>query len=101
MDRPWHGLLGAVRFDGLECSVDVQCSAVFCTVCSFTAPTGHTKGIAGPKLAGYTCTTAICELFWLAYLWGAGCTRQDQTIVFERGPPVLGNIELATPNLVR
>ena len=38
--------------------------------------------------------------FSLPFLWGTGGARQDQKTFFERGPPVLGNFGLATPNLV-
>ena len=31
---------------------------------------------------------------------GAGCVRQDRKSLFERGPPVLENFDLLTPNLV-
>ena len=41
----------------------------------------------------------IC-LFWVPFVCGAGCARQDRKSLFERGPPVLGNFELSTPNLV-
>ena len=79
----------------------MQCAgaSVF-TFCPFTAPTGQTKGTAGPKLAGHTYTTAICVLFGLPFLWGAGCARQDRKTLFERGLPVLENCKLATPILV-
>ena len=60
------------------------CTCVFCTVCSFTALTGQTKRIAGPKLAGHTYSTPICVFFLVPLLSGAGCTRQDRKTLFER-----------------
>ena len=72
---------------------------MFCTLCSFAAPTCKTICTTSPKLAGHTYTALICTLFWLSFSWDAGCTRQDRNKLFERVPAVLGNFELATPNL--
>ena len=55
---------------------------------------------ADAKLAGNMYATPGCMSFWLPFLYDAGCARQDRISLFERGPPVLGNFELSTPNLV-
>ena len=52
------------------------------------------------KLAGNMYATPGYMFLWLPFVWGAGCARQDRKSLFERGPPVLGNFELSTPNLV-
>ena len=57
-------------------------------------------GIADAKLAGHMYASPAYILSWLPFLWGAGCARQGRKSLFERGPPVLGNFELSTPNLV-
>ena len=44
--------------------------------------------------------TAAYMFLWLPFVWGAGCARQDRKVFFGRGPPVLGNFDLLTPNLV-
>ena len=66
----------------------------------FPAPTGQTVGTADAKLTGHMFATPTLMLLWLTFLWGADCAHQDRTSLFERGPPVLGNFELSTPNLV-
>ena len=73
---------------------------MFCTCSSFAAPTGQTVRAANAELAGNMYTSPAYMLLWLPYLRGAGCARQDRKSLFERGPPVLGNFELLTPNLV-
>ena len=73
---------------------------MFCTCSSFAAPTGQTVRAADAKLAGHMRASPAYILSWLPFLWGAGCARQDRKSLFERGPPVLGNFELWTPNLV-
>ena len=55
---------------------------------------------ADAKLAGNMYATPGYMFLWLPILYDAGCARQDRTSLFERGPPVLGNFELSTPNLV-
>ena len=57
-------------------------------------------GTADAKLAGYMYATPGYMSLYLSFLYGAGCARQDRKSLFERGPPVLGNFELSTPNLV-
>ena len=57
-------------------------------------------GTADAKLAGHMYATPAHMYLWLLFLWGADCARQDRKSLFERGPPVLGNCELSTPNLV-
>ena len=84
---------------GLHCTRAVHVQ-MFCTCSSFAAPTGHTVRAAGAKLAGYMYATAAYMFLWLPFVWGAGCARQDRKSLFGRGPPVLGNFDLLTPNLV-
>ena len=55
---------------------------------------------ADAKLTGHTYAIPAYMLLWLPFLLGAGCARQGRKDLFERGPPVLGNFELSTPNLV-
>ena len=55
---------------------------------------------ADAKLAGYMYAIPAYMVLWLPFVWGAGCARQDRKSLFERGPPVLGNFELLTPNFV-
>ena len=74
---------------------------IFCTCFCFAAPTGQTVGTAEAKLAGHMSATPAYMLLWLPFLWGAGCARQGRKSLLERGPPVLGNVELLTPNLVQ
>ena len=57
-------------------------------------------GTADAKLAGHMYAIPAHMSLWLLFLWGVGCARQDWKSLFERGPPVLGNFELLTPNLV-
>ena len=52
------------------------------------------------KLAGNMYATPGYMFLWLPVLYDAGCARQDRKSLFERGPPVLGDFELSTPNLV-
>ena len=66
----------------------------------FPVPTGQTVGTADAKLAGHMSAIPAYMFLWLPFVWGAGCARQDRKSLFERGPPVLGNFELLTPNLV-
>ena len=73
---------------------------MFCTCNSFAAPTGQTVRAANAKLPGNMYASPAYMLLWLPYLRGAGCARQDRKSLFERGPLVLGNFELLTPNLV-
>ena len=55
---------------------------------------------ADAKLAGNMYATPGYMFLWLPILYDAGCARQDRKSLFERGPLVLGNFELVTPNLV-
>ena len=73
---------------------------MFCTCFCFAAPTGQTVGTADAKLAGHMYTIPAYMFLWLPVLYDAGCARQDRKSLFERGPPVLGDFELSTPNLV-
>ena len=73
--------------------VFVSVSVCVC-VCVFK----HFKQTA--KLVGYMYATPVYMYLWLPFLWGAGCMRQGRKSLFERGPPVLGNFELSTPNLL-
>ena len=57
-------------------------------------------GTADAKLAGNMYATPGYMSLWLQFLYDGGCGRQDRISLFERGPPVLGNFELSTPNLV-
>ena len=68
--------------------------------CSFAAPTGQAVCAADAKLAGHMSAIPAYMSLWLPFVWGAGCARQDWKSLFERSPPVLGNFELSTPNLV-
>ena len=84
---------------GVHCARAVHVQ-VFCTCCYFAAPTGQTVRAADAKLAGHMYATPAYMYLWLPILSDAGCARQDRKSLFERGPPVLGNFELLTPNLV-
>ena len=58
---------------------------------------------ADAKFAGHMYATPAYMFLWLPFLGGGGgasCARQDRKSLFERGPPVLGNFDLSTPNLV-
>ena len=57
-------------------------------------------GTADAKLAGHMYAIPTYMFLWLPVLSDAGCARQDLKSLFERGPPVLGDFELSTPNLV-
>ena len=57
-------------------------------------------GTADAKLTGHMYVTPTYMLLWLPFLWGADCARQGRKSLFARGPPVLGNLDLLTPNLV-
>ena len=57
-------------------------------------------GTADAKLTGHMNATPTYMLLLLPFLWGADCARQDRKTLFERGPPVLGNLDLLTLNLV-
>ena len=57
-------------------------------------------GTADAKLAGNMYATPGYMSLWLPFLYDAGCARQDRISLFGRGPPVLGNFVLSTPNLV-
>ena len=84
---------------GVHCARAVHVQ-IFCTCRSFAAPTGQTECAADAKLAGHMYATPAYMYLWLPFVWGAGCARQDRKSLFERGPPVLGNVHLLTPNLV-
>ena len=53
-----------------------------------------------PLISNLQVTCMLPEPMWLMFLKDSGCARQDRKSLFERGPPVLGNSELLTPNLV-
>ena len=57
-------------------------------------------GTAGARIAGHVYATPGYMFLWLPFVWGADYARHDRKSLFERGPPVLGNFELSTPNLV-
>ena len=89
----------------MQLHVHVQ---IFCTCFCFTDPTGQTVGTADAKLAGhmYATTTffvvtVLLRCRCLLATTRCFCACQDQTSLFERGPPVLGNFELATSNSAR
>ena len=71
---------------------------IFCTCFCFAVPTGEMVSTADAKLACHICM--LPQSLWLPFVWGAGCAHQDRKCLFERGPPVLGNFQLSTPNLV-
>ena len=73
---------------------------IFCTCFCFSAPTGQMVNTVDAKLAGNMYATPGYMFLWLPILYDAGCARQDRKSSFERGPLVLGNFELLTPNLV-
>ena len=73
---------------------------MFCTCNYFAAPTGQTVRTADAKSQGHMSAIPAYMFFWLPFVWGAGCARQDRKCFFERGPPVLGNFDLLTPNSV-
>ena len=87
---------------GMHCARDARAVHVqmFCTCNSFAAPTGQTVGTTDGRSAGHMSAIPAYMFLWLPFVWGAGCARQDRKSLFERGPPVLGNFELSTPNLV-
>ena len=66
----------------------------------FCRLTGQTVGTADAKLAGHRYAIPAYMFFWLPFVWGAGCARQERKSLFARGPSVLGNVHLLTPNLV-
>ena len=82
---------------GIHCARAVQ---MFFTCSAFAATTGQKVGTADARRAGHMYATTTYLFLWLPFLYDAGCARQDRTSLFERGPPVLGNFELSTPNLV-
>ena len=84
---------------GVHCARAVHVH-IFCTCFSFAAPTGQTVRAADAKLAGHMSAIPAYMSLWLPFVRGAVCARQDRISLFERGPPVLGNFELSTPNLV-
>ena len=57
-------------------------------------------GTADAKLPDHMYAIPAYMFLWLPLVYDAGCAREDRKSVFERGPPVLGNFELWTPNLV-
>ena len=84
---------------GVHCARAVHVQ-IFCTCSFFAAPTGQTECAADANLAGHMSAIPTYMFLWLPFVWGAGCARQDRKSLFERGPPVLGNFDLLTPNLV-
>ena len=84
---------------GVHCARAVHVQ-IFYTCCSFPAPTGQTVAAADAKIAGHTYATPAYMLLWSPFLYDAGCARQGWKSLFERSPPVVGNFEESTPNLV-
>ena len=84
---------------GVHCARAVHVQ-MFCFCSSFAAPTGQTDCAADAKLAGHMSAIPAYMFLWLPFVWGAGCARQERKSLFARGPPVLGNVHLLTPNLV-
>ena len=78
------------------------CSALasFLHLLTFSRPTGQAVVTTDAKLGSQMYRTPIFVLLWLPFLCGAGCTRQRQKTFLTWDPPVLGNFELSTPNLV-
>ena len=75
-------------------AVHVQVFVPFLPLPPIQANKGHRR--AGPKLAGHMYTTPICVLFFLHSTCGVQAARaRAEKKLFERGPPVLGNIELS------
>ena len=72
---------------GVQCARAVHVQ-IFSTCFCFATPTGQTVGSADAKLAGYMYASPGYMLFWLPFLYDAGCARQDRKSLFERGPPV-------------
>ena len=73
---------------------------IFCTCFCFSAPTGQMVNTVDAKLAGHMSAIPAYTSLWLPFVRGAVCALQDRICLFERGPPVLGNLKLSTPNLV-
>ena len=84
---------------GVHCARAVHVQ-MFYTCSSFAAPAGQTVRAADAILAGHMYATPAFMYLWLPILSDTGCARQYRKSLFERGPPVLGNFELLTPNLV-
>ena len=72
---------------------------MFCTCSFFAAPTGQTVGTTDARSGSHLSAIPAYMLLWLRFLWGTVCMRQGRKSLFERGPLVLGNFELSTPNL--
>ena len=84
---------------GVRCARAVHVQ-MFCTCSSFAAPTGQTVGTADASRAGHMYASSANMLLWLPLLYDAGCACQGRQSSFARDPPVLGNFDLLTPNLV-
>ena len=84
---------------GVHCARAVHVQ-MFCTCSSFAAPAGQTVRAADAKLASHMYATPAFMYLCLPILSDTGCARQYRKSLFERGPPVLGNFNLLTPNLV-
>ena len=61
--------------------------------------TGQTAGDPGVPSAGHVTPTVNHDPLWFPSQKGARRTCEGQKIFLARGPPVQGNVELATPNL--
>ena len=84
---------------GMYCARAVHVQ-MFCTCSSFAVLTGQTVGTADAKLAGHMSAIPAYMSLWLPFVRGTVCALQDRISLFERGPPVLVNLKLSTPNLV-
>ena len=84
---------------GVHCARAVHVQ-MFCTCSSFAAPTGHTVRAADANLQ-VTCMLPqhICFCGYRSFQVQAARARTGKSL-FGRGPPVLGNFDLLTPNLV-
>ena len=51
-------------------------------------------GTADAKLAGHMSAIPAYMSLWLPFVRGAVCARQDRTSLFERGLPVLPNLQV-------
>ena len=101
MGSPWQGLLGAVSFIGLGCVVHVQCTCKYFTSVVLLSPLQAKRWPPPIPNLQVTCMLPQPNIGFLVTVpGGAGCARQDRKSLFARGPTVLGNFDLSTPNLV-
>ena len=71
---------------------------IFCTCFCFAAPTGQMVVTANARRAGHLYATTAVSCGYRSC--GVQAARARTESLFERGPPVLGDFELSTPNLV-